>query len=187
MEPVDDLRSTNPPTNREMMDLLVREVRSSGFDVRRLMRFVMTSRLYHLDSVPLEANAADDRFYSHFRGRRLPAEALLDCIDEATLVRTKHPNLPLGTRAIELPDAASANTNPFLVTFGKPKRASVCECERSPDENLAQALHTLNGDVVAAKVADGAGRVAKLVASGRPPAERIEEVWLAAQIGRAHV
>lgn len=180
VEPVDDLRSTNPPSNPEMMELLVREVRSSGFDVRRLMRFVMTSRPYQLESVPLEGNAADDRFYSHFRVRRLPAEALLDCIDEATLVRTKHPNLPLGTRAIELPDAAAANTNPFLVTFGKPKRASVCECERSPDENLAQALHTLNGDVVASKVADGAGRVATLVASGRSARECIEELWLAA-------
>lgn len=179
VEPVDDLRSTNPPSNRAMMDLLVQEVRSSGFDIRRLMRFVMTSRLYHLESVPLEGNAADDRFYSHFHVRRLPAEALLDCIDEATLVRTKHPNLPLGTRAIELPDAAAANTNPFLVTFGKPKRASVCECERSRDENLAQALHTLNGDVVASKVADTSGRVATLVASGRSPAECIGELWLA--------
>lgn len=179
VEPIDDLRSTNPPSNPEMMDLLVRELRGSGFDVRRLMRFVMTSRLYQLDSVPLESNAADDRFYSHFRVKRLPAEALLDCIDDATAVRTKHPNLPLGTRAIELPDAAAANTNPFLVTFGKPKRASVCECERTADENLAQALHTLNGDIVAAKVADGAGRAATLLASGRPMAECIEELWLA--------
>ncbi len=179
VEPVDDLRSTNPPSNPEMMDLLVREFRGSGFDVRRLMRFVMTSRLYQLESQPLESNAADDRFYSHFRVRRLPAEALLDCIDDATAVRTKHPNLPLGTRAIELPDAAAANTNPFLVTFGKPKRASVCECERTADENLAQALHTLNGDIVASKVADGAGRVATLVASGKPVAECVEELWLA--------
>jgi len=179
VEPVDDLRSTNPPSNPEMMDLLVAEFRGSGFDVRRLMRFVMTSRLYQLDSAPLESNAADDRFYSHSRVERLPAEVLLDCIDDATLVRTKHPNLPLGTRAIELPDAAAANTNPFLVTFGKPKRASVCECERSPDENLAQALHTLNGDVVAAKVADGNGRAARLAASGRPLGECLEELWLA--------
>ncbi len=180
VEPVDDLRSTNPPSNAAMMELLVAELRSAGFDLRRLERFIMTSRLYALSSQPLEANAADDRFYSHAAVKRLPAEALLDAIDDVTLVRTKHPGLPAGTRAIELPDAAAAGTNPFLVTFGKPKRASVCECERSPDENLAQALHTLNGDILAAKVADGAGRVAKLVAAGTPPEACVEELWVAA-------
>jgi len=179
VEPIDDIRSTNPPSNPAMMDLLVGEFRGSGFDVRRLMRFIMTSRLYQLDSQPTAGNATDDRFSSHYRVKRLGAEALLDGIDEATGVRTKYPSLPLGTRAIELPDAAAANTNPFLVTFGKPKRASVCECERTPDENLAQALHTLNGDIVATKVADGAGRVAKLVAAGKPVPECVEELYLA--------
>ena len=179
VEPVDDLRSTNPPSNPALMDLLVAEFRGSGFDVRRLMRFIMTSRLYQLDSQPTAGNAADERFSSHYRVKRLGAEALLDAIDEATGVRTKYPNLPLGTRAIELPDAAAANTNPFLVTFGKPKRASVCECERTPDENLAQALHTLNGDIVATKVADGAGRVAKLLAAGTPVPACVEELYLA--------
>ena len=179
VEPVDDMRSTNPPSNPEMMDLLAEEFRSSGFDVRRLLRFVMTSRLYQLDSQPDADNAADERFYSHYRVKRLKAEPLLDAIDDATGVRTKHPNLPLGTRAIELPDAAAANTNPFLVTFGKPKRASVCECERTPDENLAQALHTLNGDVVATKVADASGRVAALAAAAKPVPEAVEELYLA--------
>jgi hypothetical protein len=179
VEPIDDIRSTNPPSNPEMMDLLVAEFRAGGFDVRRLMRFIMTSRLYQLDSQPDAANAADERFYSHYRVKRLGAEALLDSIDDATGVRTKFPNLPLGTRAIELPDAAAATTNPFLVTFGKPKRASVCECERTPDENLAQALHTLNGDIVATKVADGAGRVAKLLAAGTPVPGCVEEIYLA--------
>jgi len=179
VEPVDDLRSTNPPSNPALMDLLVAEFRGSGFDVRRLMRMIMTSRLYQLDSQPTAGNAADERFSSHYRVKRLSAEALLDAIDEATGVRTKYPNLPLGTRAIELPDAAAANTNPFLVTFGKPKRASVCECERTADENLAQALHTLNGDIVATKVADGAGRVAKLLAAGTPVPACVEEIYLA--------
>jgi hypothetical protein len=179
VEPIDDIRSTNPPSNPAMMDLLVAEFRGSGFDVRRLMRFIMTSRLYQLESQPTAGNAADERFYSHYRVKRLGAESLLDGIDEVTGVRTKYPSLPLGTRAIELPDAAAANTNPFLVTFGKPKRASVCECERTPDENLAQALHTLNGDIVATKVADASGRVAKLVAAGTPVAACVEELYLA--------
>jgi hypothetical protein len=110
--------------------------------------------------------------------KRLAAEPLLDAIDDATGVPTKYPNLPLGTRATELPD--SNYQNPFLVTFGKPKRASVCECERSPDENLAQALHTLNGEVVAAKIADGNGRVARLLAAKKPHEQIVAELYLAA-------
>ena len=87
----------------------------------------------------------------------MPAEALLDAVDEATGTRTKFTSLPLGTRAVELPDAEYQNY--FLKTFGKPVRASVCECERSPDESLAQALHTLNGDIVTDKIADPKARV----------------------------
>ncbi|MFN6108505.1 MAG: DUF1553 domain-containing protein, partial [Planctomycetaceae bacterium] len=129
-----------------------------------------------LDSQPTAANQADTRFYSHFRVKRLAAEPLLDAVDQATGSVTKYPNLPLGTRAIELPDANY--TNPFLVTFGKPKRASVCECERTPDENLAQALHTLNGDVIASKIADANGRVAKLLAENKPAAEQVTDLYL---------
>ncbi len=179
VEPIDDMRSTNPPSNPQLMDHLVNEFQQSGFDVRHLMRTIMRSRLYQLDSQPNEHNAEDTRFFSHYRVKRIAAESLLDCIDDATMVRTKHPNMPLGKRAVELPDAATNNTNPFLVTFGKTKRASVCECERTPDENLAQALHTLNGDIVSSKIADGQGRVATLVASGKPTDNCIEELYLA--------
>jgi hypothetical protein len=179
VEPIDDLRATNPPSNPAMMDYLVKHFQDSGFDVRQLMREIMRSRLYQLDSQPNAWNNDDERFYSHYRVKRIAAEPLLDCIDDATLVKTKHTGLPLGKRAVELPDAASANTNPFLVTFGKPKRASVCECERTPDENLAQALHTLNGEILSAKIADANGRVAALVASGKTVEACIEELYLA--------
>ncbi|MFM8574195.1 MAG: DUF1553 domain-containing protein [Pirellula sp.] len=179
VDPIDDMRSTNPPSNPALMDYLVGEFQASGFDVRRLMRVIMRSRLYQLDSQPNASNAEDTRFYSHYRVKRIAAEPLLDCIDDATQVRTKYPNMPMGKRAVELPDAATTNTNPFLVTFGKTKRASVCECERSPDENLAQALHTLNGEIVSSKIADGQGRIAKLVAAGKSPEECIEELYLA--------
>jgi hypothetical protein len=109
--------------------------------------------------------------------KRISAEPLLDAIDYATGSTTKFPNLPLGTRATELPDANYQN--PFLVTFGKPKRASVCECERTPAENLAQALHPLNGDVLAAKIADGKGRIATLLAAKKPHDEIVTEIYLA--------
>jgi hypothetical protein len=159
------------------MDALAREFRTNGMNVKRLMQTIMHSRLYQLDSQPTAANAADSKFYSHYRVKRIGAEALLDAIDYATAAPTKFPNLPPGTRAIDLPD--SNYQHPFLVTFGKPKRASVCECERTPDENLAQALHTLNGDVVAAKIADGGGRIAKLMAAKKSHEEIVTELYLA--------
>lgn len=177
VEPIDDLRSTNPPTNVALMQALSRDLRANKYNVKHLMRTIMNSRLYQLDSQPTSQNAADNRFYSHFKVKRISAEPLLDAIDYATSSTTKYPNLPLGTKAIELPD--SNYQNPFLVTFGKPKRASVCECERTPDENLAQALHTLNGDVIATKIADPNGRIAKLLAAKKPNDEIVTELYLA--------
>jgi hypothetical protein len=177
VEPIDDLRATNPASNPALMDALCQDFRSSGFNLKHLMRTVMNSRLYQLDSQPVPANSSDARFYSHYKVKRLGAEALLDAIDSATGSPTKFPNLPLGTRAIELPDANYQNY--FLTTFGKPKRVSTCECERVPDENLAQTLHTLNGEIVAAKVADGKGRVARLIGEKKSHDEIVGELYLA--------
>ncbi|MDA1165800.1 MAG: DUF1549 and DUF1553 domain-containing protein, partial [Planctomycetota bacterium] len=146
VEPVDDLRSTNPPTNPELLDALAKHFAEKDFDLKQLIKVIMNSRLYQLSSQPTEKNALDQRFYSHYHVKRLPAEPLLDAIDQVTDSRTKFRNLPQGTRAIELPDAEYPNY--FLNTFAKPRRASVCECERSPDENLVQALHTLNRDTL---------------------------------------
>jgi hypothetical protein len=183
VEPVDDMRATNPPTNPPLIEALAKDFRSSGFNLKHLIRTIMNSRLYQLDSQPTTANASDTRFYSHFAVKRLPAEPLLDAIDYATGTQTKFPNLPLGTRAIELPD--SNYTDYFLVTFGKPKRVSVCDCERVRDENLSQALHTLNGDILAAKLAAGNGRVAKLIADKKTHDEIVQELFLASLARRA--
>ena len=138
----------------------------------------MVSRLYQLESTPTKQNASDQRFYSHYHVKRLAAEPLLDAIDQVTGVKTKFKALPLGTRAIDLPDTNYPNY--FLRTFGKPKRVSVCECERSPDENLGQALHTLNGDTIAKKITDKNGRLAKLIEAKKEHAEIVEEIFLAA-------
>jgi hypothetical protein len=178
VEPIDDMRSTNPATNPALLDAVAQHFADSGFDLKQLARAIMTSRLYQLDSQPTESNAADDKFYSHFEVKRLPAEALIDAIDRVTEVPTKYRNLPLGTRAIELPDAEYPDY--FLNTFAKPRRASVCECERAPDPNLAQALHTLNGDVLALKIKDAKSRVSKLIAAKKPQDEIVEELYLAA-------
>ncbi len=177
VDPVDDLRATNPPSNPELMDALAKHFVDSGFDLKQLLRVLMTSRLYQLDSQPTPANQADRRFYSHFTVKRLSAEALLDAVDEATGTPTKFTSLPLGTRAIELPDAEYQNY--FLKTFGKPVRASVCECERSPDESLSQALHTLNGDIVTGKIGAAAGRIGRLLTAKTSPEQTIDAIYLA--------
>lgn len=177
VEPVDDLRETNPPTNVALMDALADHFVKSGYDLKQLIRVIMTSRLYQLSSQPTKANAADNRFYSHYKVKRIAAEPLLDAIDTATGIRTKFQNLPLGTRAIQLPDAEYPNY--FLTTFGKPKRASVCECERIPDENLSQALHTLNGDTLQKKITARNGRLAKLLAAKTPHEKIVEQLYLA--------
>ncbi len=178
VEPVDDLRSTNPPSNVALMDALATDLIANKFDLKQLIRTIMVSRLYQLDSQPSAANATDDRFYSHFQVKRLAAEPLLDSIDQVTGVQTKFKNLPLGTRAIELPDAEYPNY--FLTTFAKPRRASVCECERSPDESLGQALHGLNGEVITQKIAHKDGFIAKLLQDERPAPEVISNIYLTA-------
>ena len=183
VHPVDDLRSTNPASNVALMEALSADLVKHDFNLKHLVRTIMVSRLYQLDSAPTKANASDRRFYSHFRVKRLAAEPLLDAIDQVTGVQTKFKNLPIGTRAIDLPDTNYPNY--FLRTFGKPKRVSVCECERSPDENLAQALHTLNGDTIAKKITDKNGRLAKLLEAKKAHAEIVDEIFLATLCRRA--
>lgn len=176
VEPVDDLRATNPPSNPELMDALAEHFRKHDYDIKQLVRVIMNSRLYQLSSQPTPENAADSRFYSHYLVKRIAAEPLLDAIDRSTGTQTKFPNLPLGTRAIELPDANYQNY--FLTAFGKPRRVITCECERVSDPNLTQTLHVLNGSMVSQKVADKNGRVAKLLAAKKPHEAIVAELYL---------
>ncbi len=178
VEPVDDMRSTNPPSNQALIDALAKDFVQHDFDLKHLMRVIMTSRLYSLSSQPTPDNQNDHRFYSHFNVKRLSAEPLLDAIDHATGVPTKFRNLPLGTRAIELPDAEYPDY--FLNTFAKPRRVSVCQCERSPDANLAQALHTINGNMLSDKIGSKNGRVARLLGAKKSHEEIVRELYLAA-------
>jgi hypothetical protein len=176
VEPIDDLRSTNPPSNPELMDALADHFVEQNYDLRQLLKTIMTSRVYQLSSQPTSSNASDQRFYSHYQVKRLTAEPLLDAIDQVTGVQTKFKSLPLGTRAIELPDAEYPNY--FLTTFAKPRRASVCECERPQHESLSQALHTLNGDILATKISDKNGWLTQTLASMKSSDEMIEEIYL---------
>lgn len=176
VEPVDDMRATNPPTNPAMMEGLTDHFINSNFDLKQLVRAIMSSRLYQLQSQPTMENVSDNKFYTHFKVKRISAEPLLDAIDAVTASPTKFKGLPPGTRAIELPDGEYPDH--FLNTFGKPRRVSVCECERMPDENLGQALHTLNGDIIATKLSSKSGRVASLIASQKTDAEIVAALYL---------
>jgi len=177
VDPVDDLRATNPPTNPAMLTALSDDFVKSGYNLKQLIRKIQISRLYQLDSQPTSQNEADRRFYSHFEVKRLTAEPLLDAIDYAAGTQTKFKDLPLGTRAIEIPDAEYPDY--FLNTFAKPRRTSVCECERSPDANLAQALHTLNGDILSTKISAKGSRVDKLLSEKKSHAEIVTDLYFA--------
>jgi hypothetical protein len=175
--PIDDMRATNPPSNIPLMDALAEDFAASGYNLKHLLRTIMQSRLYQLDYQPTADNAGDEKFYSHYAVKRLSAEALLDAIDRVTEVQTKFPQLPLGTKAIELPDA---NYDTYtLKVLGKPKRVSTCECERVSDPSLVQTLHLLNSDVVSGKIANPQGRVARLLSAGTPHDAIVEELYLA--------
>ena len=161
VEPVDDLRATNPASNPELLDALGSHLVEIKFDLRKLMRTIMTSRVYQLSSTALPANADDRRFYPHYNIKRLPAEVLLDAIDSACGTHEPFSGVPLGTRAIELPDP---NFNSyFLDTLGRPQRAIACECERTAEPNLAQVLHIANGELLSRKLVDKQGRISQLV------------------------
>ncbi len=174
VEPIDDMRATNPPSNPELLDALAADFVESGFDLRHLMKSIMTSRAYQLDSTPRPENFTNERLYVHYNVKRMPAEALLDAIDFVCGTQERFSGVPAGTRAIELPDPNYASY--FLDTLGRPQRVIACECERASQPNLAQVLHIANGDVVNKKLADKNGRLTKLEQSDDQTA--INELYL---------
>ncbi|MBB76210.1 MAG: S-layer related protein (Precursor) [Planctomycetaceae bacterium] len=182
VEPVDDLRATNPASNPELLDALGEHLIEIKFDVRRLMRTIMISRVYQLSSTTVPDNAYDRRFYPHYNIKRLPAEVLLDAIDAACGTHERFNGVPLGTRAIELPDPNFESY--FLDTLGRPQRAIACECERTAEANLAQILHIANGELLSRKLVDKQGRISQLVENNDlnkpiPAKQAIDHLYLA--------
>ena len=178
IDPVDDIRSGNPPSNPELLDWLERDFVAHGFDLRHLMRTIAGSRTYQASFLTNEFNADDQANFSHATPRRLTAEQLLDAIDVASGRRPRHAGVPVGFRANQLPDSSVGGT--FLDLFGRPARESVCECERSSEVSLSQALNLLNGPTIADALVDPEGRIAKLLAKSPTDAAIAEEVYLAA-------
>jgi hypothetical protein len=178
VEPIDDQRVTNPPTNPELLDALAKDFAEHKYDVKHLIRTICTSRAYQLSSDATRDNTADTTFYTHYTLKRLPAEVMLDALNAATGTTVKFDGLPPGTRAIQLPDP---NVNSyFLDTFGRAARVQACECERTAEPNMGQALHLMMSDMVNRKVQDGSALPAKLLAAKKTDAEIIDSFYLAA-------
>ncbi len=176
IDPVDDLRTTNPPINPELLDALTNEFVEHGFDMRHLMRTIVTSQTYQRSSIPNESNRIDTMNFSHSIPRRVAAEALLDSLVQATGVRENFGGAPGGFSASQLPDAEV--TSDFLSLFGKPQRMEACECERDNDSNMLQALHLINGNSILRRVTDGNGRVAQLLKQHATNEPLVEDLYL---------
>ncbi|MDB5350033.1 MAG: Ig-like protein [Planctomycetota bacterium] len=178
IEPEDDLRATNPPSDEALMNWLVGDFRAHNRDVKSLVRTIMTSATYARSSDPVPGNEADTKFLSHYVVKRLPAEVLLDALSRATDVPTPFGGYPSGWRSIQLPDAQVANA--FLSSFGRPERVSTCSCERSAEPSVAQALNLANGETLNQKLRDEKGAIARLVASTASDAVVVETLYKSA-------
>ena len=177
VEPVDDLRSSNPPTNGLLLDALADDLVRHGFDTRHLMRNILLSGVYQLSSVATEANRDDLQFYSHYLPRRMTAEQILDSLGTATGVRETFSGLPPGVRAQQLPDTKIPST--FLDTFGRPlRRVASCECERVQQVNMAQALELMHSGVLHDRVTTDEALVARMLVEGRSDEAVLQEIYL---------
>ena len=180
IEPEDDIRDTNPASNPALLKALEDHFLSSGFDLKELVRAITNSRAYQLQAVPSDSNLVDRQNYSRFYPRRLQAEVLLDAIDELTGSTTNFANLPLGTKAIALPDNSYNKSSPFLRVFGRPESLSVCECERVQSASLAQSLHLINAADIKSKLSVAGGTAQTLAAQKTPVKDRVSELYFAA-------
>ena len=170
------MRATNPPSNDELMNALEADFIKHNFDIKHLIRTIMSSRTYQLSSATNDTNAKDERYYSHFIPRRMPAEVILDALSQVTGVPTKFSGYPVGTRALQLPD--SKIDSYFLTVFGRPERLITAESERQQDPTLTQALHVINGVTINEKLRTPGGIIDKLM--NLSDAEVVEHLYLAA-------
>jgi hypothetical protein len=176
VEPLDDMRVSNPPSNPALLDALARDFVAHQFDLKHLVRTLCASTAYQLSSTPNEHNGKDRQNFARYYPRRLPAEVLLDAIDQVTAVPTKHKATPAVNRAIELAD--ESGMTPFLETFGKPARGSACECERVSSPTLAQSLLLLGSPEIHGKLKLATSRAGRLAADSRPLPEKVNEIFL---------
>jgi len=178
IEPIDDIRAGNPPTNPELLEFLTKSFIESKFDSNSLIKTICKSRTYQLSIASTKFNKDDDQNYSHATPRRLSAEVLFDGIHRVTGSQSRLPGLPAGSRAAQLVDGNVDLPGGFLELFGKPVRESACECERSNTMMLGPVLAMVNGPIVAEAVKDPAGRLSMFTAATKDDAKVVEEIYL---------
>jgi hypothetical protein len=180
IDPLDDMRVTNPPSNPELLDALAADLVAHKYSLKHLIRTICKSRTYQLSATPNEFNKHDKQNYARYYPRRMSAEVLFDAVNQVTDSPAGFGGVPQDRyapkRAIMLPDESFPSY--FLDVFGRPQRISACECERVSEANLAQALHLLNSDEIQGKLARSGGRADKLATDKRPDAEKIDELFL---------
>ncbi len=181
VEPEDDFRSTNPPTNPALLDHLAETLVANRFDLKKLMHHILSSRVYQLSSIPNQTNAQDQQSYSHHLVKRLPAAVLLDAISEVTGTPETFIGMPRGTRAIQLWDNRLPSY--FLDTFGRSERESPCECGSSTEPTMAQTLHLMNAPEIDTKITARGSRIDRMITRKATPRQIVDELCLAA-LGR---
>ncbi len=175
VQEVDDVRISNPPSNPELFEALGKKLVEYKYDFRQLVRDICNSHAYQRSVVRNPSNQTDERNFAHANVRRIPAEMLLDCINQVTETKEKFQGLPLGARAVQIADGQTSNY--FLTTFGRAKRETVCACEANTDPSLSQALHMLNGEAAHGKIVQG-GAVKKLLDQGKTPEQVVEILFV---------
>jgi len=175
VEPVDDLRASNPPSNPALWKVLNDEFRSHNYDLKHMVRLILNSRAWQLDSSTTSENENDARFYSHYNAKRLPSEVLLDAIAAATDVPNRFIGYPIGLRAMQLADSNADSY--FLTLFGRSDRVTACACERKQEVTLPQLLHLSNSEDLVASIRNADGRLASLLLDSNT-ATIIDEIFL---------
>jgi hypothetical protein len=178
VEAEDDLRLTNPPSNAELFDALASDFSGHGFDVKRLIRQILGSAVYQRTSAPAPGNAVDQKYYSHYIVRRLPAEVMLDAIAQVTGVPSEFAGYPKGVRALQLADSQVASY--FLSVFGRPDRVQTCSCERQEEPSVTQALHIYNGETINQRLRASGGTMDRLMAASLFDEQVLDELFLLA-------
>ena len=178
VEPIDDIRATNPASNEPLLTALVAHLRAGKYDLKAFTKTLLLSRTYQLSSASLPGNAADEQNFSHAAVKPMPAEVLLDAVSQVTGAAEKFNGWPEGYRAIQVWDNRMPSY--FFRIFGRPVRYSVCECERGTDPSIAQALHLMNSPEIAAKVTARTGTARKLADADKKPEAIVDELFLSA-------
>ncbi|KLU04761.1 protein containing planctomycete cytochrome C domain protein [Rhodopirellula islandica] len=183
IEPIDDIRAGNPPSNPQLLDYLTNEFIGSNFDTRHLMRLIVRSRTYQLSVQSNEWNADDHLNYSHATPRRLPAEVIFDAVHSLTGATSHIPGMPAGTRAAAATDSGVSLTDGFLANLGRPVRETACECERGTDLQLGPVMALISGPTIGTAISDPKNQLEKIVAENSTDEAVTEEIFLRA-LGR---